>query len=96
MPPLPLPLPTPPTPTPTPNPNPPPTPNPNPTPTPDPTPNQAKAILDDWEGYLPRFWHVYPGSEKGSPEVSGVTAEETARLAAEAAKAAEAEAAVVA
>jgi glutamate synthase (ferredoxin) len=48
---------------------------------------KAKAILDDWEAYLQRFWHVYPSSEKGAPEVSGVTAEETARLADEKAKA---------
>ena len=54
---------------------------------------KAKAILDDFEAYLPRFWHVYPSSEKNAPEVSGISAEETARLAAEAAKkAAEAEA----
>ena len=53
---------------------------------------KARAILADWEGYLPRFWHVYPSSEKGSPEVSGVTAEETARLAAEKQKAEAAEA----
>ena len=45
------------------------------------------------QAYLPRFWHVYPSSEKNAPEVSGISAEETARLAAEAAKkAAEAEA----
>ena len=52
---------------------------------------KAKAILDDWEGHLPRFWHVYPSSEKGAPDVSGITAEETARLAAEQEKAEAAE-----
>jgi len=43
---------------------------------------KAKAILDDFEAYLPRFWHVYPSSEKNAPEVSGIT--EEARAAAEA------------
>ena len=43
---------------------------------------KAKAILDDFEAYLPRFWHVYPSSEKNAPEVSGIS--EEARAAAEA------------
>merc|ERR1719247_3576095 len=36
---------------------------------------KAKDILENWDAYLPRFWHVYPSSEKGAPEVSGVTAD---------------------
>ena len=33
---------------------------------------KAISILDQWDDYLPRFWHVYPSSEEGAPEVSGV------------------------
>jgi len=36
---------------------------------------KAKAILDDWEAALPKFWHVFPSSEAKAPEVSGVRAE---------------------
>ena len=36
---------------------------------------KAKDILENWDEYLPKFWHVYPTSEKGAPEVSGVTAD---------------------
>jgi len=39
---------------------------------------KGQQILDDWESYVPKFWHVYPSSEAEAPEVSGVpsTAEE--------------------
>ena len=33
---------------------------------------KAKAILADFDNYLPKFVHVYPSSEAGEPEVSGV------------------------
>jgi len=33
---------------------------------------KAAAILADFEAYLPKFWQVYPMSEKNAPEVSGV------------------------
>ena len=33
---------------------------------------KAKAILADFDNYLPKFVHVYPSSEADSPEVSGV------------------------
>jgi len=33
---------------------------------------QAQHILDNWDHFLPKFWHVYPLSEVGSPEVSGI------------------------
>jgi glutamate synthase (ferredoxin) len=33
---------------------------------------KAQTILDDWDAYLPKFKQVYPMSEAGAPEVSGV------------------------
>ena len=33
---------------------------------------KAKAILADFDNYLPKFVHVYPSSEADSPEVSGI------------------------
>ena len=36
---------------------------------------KGQAVLDDWDNYLPKFWHVYPSSEANAPEVSGVQAE---------------------
>ena len=33
---------------------------------------KGQAVLDDWDNYLPKFWHVYPSSEANAPEVSGV------------------------
>ena len=39
---------------------------------------KGQAILDDWAGYLPKFWQVYPSSEAKAPEVSGVAAEAAA------------------
>ena len=33
---------------------------------------KGQAILDDFEGYLPKFWQVYPSSEADAPQVSGV------------------------
>ena len=33
---------------------------------------KAKAILDDWDAYLPKFKHIYPLSESEAPEVSGI------------------------
>jgi len=36
---------------------------------------KGQQILDDWDAYLPKFWHVYPGSESEAPEVSGIPAE---------------------
>ncbi|EOD37258.1 hypothetical protein EMIHUDRAFT_225692 [Emiliania huxleyi CCMP1516] len=30
---------------------------------------KAKAILDDWEAALPKFWHVFPSSEAKAPEL---------------------------
>merc|ERR1712087_388228 len=35
---------------------------------------RARHILDNWDDFLPKFWHVYPLSEAESPEVSGVEA----------------------
>jgi len=35
---------------------------------------KGAAILADWDNYLPKFWQVYPSSEKDAPEVSGVAA----------------------
>ena len=35
---------------------------------------KAKAVLADFDAYLPKFWQVYPSSEKDAPEVSGVAA----------------------
>ena len=35
---------------------------------------RAAQILDNWDEYLPKFWQVYPSSEKDAPEVSGVEA----------------------
>ena len=35
---------------------------------------KAKKILDSWDEYLPKFWHVYPQSEAEAPEVSGIPA----------------------
>ncbi|MEB3826786.1 glutamate synthase large subunit [Phormidium sp. CCY1219] len=31
---------------------------------------KAKAILDDWDAFLPKFWQVVPPSESDSPEAS--------------------------
>lgn len=42
---------------------------------------KARRILDDWEGYLPKFWQVYPSSEKDAPEVSGVPSEVSEQVA---------------
>uniref|UniRef100_A0A7S2DXM1 glutamate synthase (ferredoxin) n=1 Tax=Haptolina brevifila TaxID=156173 RepID=A0A7S2DXM1_9EUKA len=35
---------------------------------------KAQMILDNWDEYLPKFRHIYPMSEKGEPEVSGIPA----------------------
>ena len=42
---------------------------------------KAKAILDNWDEYLPRFWQVYPSSEKDAPEVSGLVEAEKVAVA---------------
>ena len=39
---------------------------------------KAQAVLDDFESYLPKFWQVFPSSEKDAPEVSGVRTEAAA------------------
>jgi len=35
---------------------------------------KGKEVLDNWAAFLPKFWHVYPSSEKDAPEVSGIAA----------------------
>ncbi|NEO26627.1 MAG: glutamate synthase subunit alpha, partial [Kamptonema sp. SIO4C4] len=36
---------------------------------------KAKAILADWQNYLPQFWQVVPPSEEETPEAGAVTEE---------------------
>jgi len=43
---------------------------------------KAQAILADWDNYLPKFWQVYPSSEKDAPEVTGIAADIGAAVAA--------------
>ena len=33
---------------------------------------KGRQILERWDEYLPKFWHVYPTSESEAPEVSGI------------------------
>lgn len=36
--------------------------------------SKGQQILESFDEYLPKFWQVYPSSEKDAPEVSGVEA----------------------